>query len=131
NFRSKLTDIVGHVYHPLGIQVDGIWSNDAGCQASLRAPGSAWPKRSFSAVGPEARSRRPSARPSSRPTGSPTKRKTIGIVVVAFRAAMAAGVLNAMIASNLNLASVPIPKFAFLCGTLVCELRNPGTLASL
>src|SRR5437764_9668308 len=21
--------------------------------------------------------------------------------------------------------SVPIPKFAFLCGTLVCELRNP------
>src|SRR3954447_23859355 len=26
-------------------------------------------------------------------------------------------------------ASVPIPKFASLCGTLVCELRNRRTLA--
>jgi hypothetical protein len=27
-------------------------------------------------------------------------------------------------------ASVPIPKFAPLCGTLVCELRNRRTLAT-
>src|SRR5712692_7826192 len=27
-------------------------------------------------------------------------------------------------------ASVPIPKFASLCGTLVCELRNRRTLAT-
>src|SRR5262249_35485286 len=37
------------------------------------------------------------------PTGSPTYTKMIGIVVVAFRPAMAAGVLNVMIASTFKL----------------------------
>jgi hypothetical protein len=31
---------------------------------------------------------------------------------------------------TIGIPSVPIPKFALLRGTLVCELRNPGTLAT-
>ena len=34
------------------------------------------------------------------------------------------------ISANVGAASVPIPKFASFCGTLVCELRNRRTLAT-
>ena len=44
------------------------------------------------------------------PTGSPTKRKTIGTVVVAFRAATAPGVVYAIIASSCRRANSTVPN---------------------